>query len=807
MPQAAASQAREGRAIRVRGLVQGVGFRPAVWRLAHEYGLAGEVWNDAEGVKINAWGSPRDLDAFLLRLKEEPPPLARIEAVEWEAAEDAPPGGGFQIASSRAGEVHTAIVPDAASCELCVAETFDPSARRYLYPFTNCTHCGPRLSIVRSVPYDRSHTSMAEFVLCPECAAEYQNPADRRFHAQPVACPDCGPRAWIESFSGGRADAHILAKHDAVTAARMLLLGGAIVAIKGLGGFQLACDACNEEAVARLRSRKRRHAKPFALMARDLAAIRRYCSVSPEEEALLKSAAAPIVILPADGPERVASAVAPGYPSLAFMLPNTPLHHLLLRAASRPLIMTSGNLSEEPQCTANEEARQKLSAIADYGLFHNRDIVNRLDDSVAKVMGGAPRIFRRARGYAPAPIKLTAGFERAEPVLALGGELKSTFCSLKDGQAIVSQHIGDLEDAATFADYQRALALYRAMFDLDPKILAVDAHPDYLSAKAGREQAASSGCRIEEIQHHHAHIAGCLAENGISLETRPVLGIALDGLGFGPDGTLWGGEFLLADYKSFERAGCFQPAAMPGGSQAVRQPWRNTFAHLDAAIGWERCKHVHSGLELIRYLDTKPLASLAAMIRHGINAPLSSSCGRLFDAVAAAIGLCRDAASYEGQAAIELENCVDSQALAAPEAYPVATIMPAGSSPGLLMMNFRPLWEAILDDLERKTPPGMIAARFHKGLVQAIAAMARQIFDRHGQRLEQAVALSGGCFQNKILLEGVCQALHRLGLRVLTHSLVPPNDGGLALGQAAAAAARFIAWSSSSQGRKARACV
>jgi hydrogenase maturation protein HypF len=528
-------------------------------------------------------------------------------------------------------------------------------------------------------------------------------------------------------------------------------------------------------------------------MARDLDGIRRYCAVDSQEEALLKSAAAPIVILPATGPGRVAEAVAPGHPTLGVMLPNTPLHHLLLRDMDRPFVMTSGNLSQEPQCTDNEEARHRLSAIADYGLFHNRDIVNRLDDSVVRVMFGKPRLIRRARGYAPAPVKLPTGFEHARPLLAVGGELKSTFCLLKDGQAVLSQHIGDLEDAATLADYQKALSLYLALYNHVPEAIAVDMHPDYLSSKLGRERAAADGCRIEEVQHHHAHIASCLAENAIPLGTRPVLGIALDGLGLGPDGNLWGGEFLLANYKTFERVGCFPPVAMPGGAQAVRQPWRIAFAHLDAAIGWERCKREHAGLELVRTLDTKPLGTLAAMMRKGINSPQSSSCGRLFDAVAAAVGICQDAVSYEGEAAIALESIADARALALEDGYPIPLRIQAPASGGLTTMDLSPLWVAILEDLEGHTPAAVMAARFHRGLVRAIVEMVRHIFERENQRLERIVALSGGSFQNKLLLEGVSHTLEGLGLTVLTHSQVPANDGGLALGQAAIAAARSMA--------------
>jgi len=794
MPSATAILPEEGRAIRVRGLVQGVGFRPTVWRLARDCGLAGDVWNDAEGVMIRAWGRPADLDRFLRRLEEQPPPLARIDTVEWALSEECPIDGGFQIASSRAGEVHTAVGPDAATCPACLAETLDLSDRRYRYPFTNCTHCGPRLSIVRAVPYDRCNTSMAEFPLCPACRAEYEDAEDRRFHAQPTACPSCGPQAWLERFVDGRSEPQLFSECDAAEAARDLLLGGSIIAIKGLGGFHLACDACNEDAVARLRGRKRRYAKPFALMARDLDVIRQYCAVDSQEEALLKSAAAPIVILPATGPDRVAKAAAPGHPTLGFMLPNTPLHHLLLRDMDRPFVMTSGNLSQEPQCTDNEEARHRLSAIADYGLFHNRGIVNRLDDSVVRVVLGESRLIRRARGYAPAPVKLPVGFEHAHPLLAVGGELKSTFCLLRDGQAILSQHIGDLEDAATLADYQKALSLYLALYNHVPEAIAVDMHPDYLSSKLGRERAASDGCRIEEVQHHHAHIASCLVENAIPLGTHPVLGIALDGLGFGPDGTLWGGEFLLADYKTFERVGCFPPVAMPGGAQAVRQPWRNTFAHLEAAIGWERCKREHAGLELVRTLDTKPLATLAAMMRKGVNSPQSSSCGRLFDAVASAVGLCQDAVSYEGEAAIALESIADARALALEDdGYPIPLRSQAPASGGLTTMDLSPLWVAILEDLERDTPAAVMAARFHRGLVRAIVEMVRHIFERENQRLERIVALSGGSFQNKLLLEGVSHTLEGLGLTVLTHSQVPANDGGLALGQAAIAAARSMA--------------
>jgi len=784
----------EGRAIRVRGLVQGVGFRPTVWRLAREYSLTGEVWNDAEGVMIRAWGAPSDLDRFLIRLREEPPPLARVETIEWSRFDGVPSCAGFQIIASRTGTVHTGVVPDSAVCKECLGEIHNPAARRYRYPFTNCTHCGPRLSIIRAVPYDRANTSMAGFTLCPACRAEYENPGDRRFHAQPAACPICGPHVWLERFDRGGAITPVLTGKDPISAAQRLLIEGAIVAIKGLGGFHLACDAGNEEAVARLRQRKRRCAKPFALMARDVDVIRRYCKLDEASEALIASAAAPVVILPAAGPGRVASGVAPGQSALGFMLPYTPLHHLLLMGLDQPLVMTSGNQAEEPQCTSNEDARQKLGPIADFGLFHDRGIVSRLDDSVARVMLGKPRLIRRARGYAPAPIRLPQGFEASPPLLALGGELKSSFCMVKDGQAVLSQHLGDLKEAAAFASYREALSLYRSLFGHEAEVLTADMHPEYLSTRLGQQWAGETGCRLEMVQHHHAHITSCLAENGVPLDSPPVLGIALDGLGYGADGTLWGGEFLLADYRNFERLAHFPAVAMPGGAQAVRQPWRSAYAHLDAAIGWERCRRDFARLEFVRFLDAKPLSTFRAMAGKGINSPLSSSCGRLFDAVAAVIGMCRETASYEGQAAIELEALADGSAIAEAEGYPIAIRMDGGRRrpSELPAFELSGMWQALLEDLARHAPPGVIAARFHRGLARAVVAMAGLLFEREAPRLERTAALSGGSFQNKLLAEEVCRGLQDHGVRVLMHSQVPANDGGLSLGQAAIAAARSI---------------
>ncbi len=505
----------------------------------------------------------------------------------------------------------------------------------------------------------------------------------------------------------------------------------------------------------------------------------------------MASPAAPIVLCEANDGERLPEAVAPGVNTLGFMLPYTPLHHLLLEGIEQPIVLTSGNLSDEPQCIDNQQARERLREIADCLLLHDRDIVNRTDDSVLRIMEGVPRLLRRGRGYAPASLRLPPGFERAPSVLALGGELKNTFCLLKDRQAILSQHQGDLEDAATYRDYQRNLELFRALFEHEPQLLVGDRHPEYLSSKLAREWSERDALPLLEVQHHHAHIASCLADNDVPLDAPPVLGVALDGLGFGDDGTFWGGEFLLADYCRYRRLASFKPVAMIGGSQAMREPWRNTYAHLMASLGWDRYQRGYGELELTRFFESKPLATLNAMLKHEINCPQASSCGRLFDAVAAAIGVCREEAGYEGQAAIELEAVADGntldqgdQTLAYPFALPRLAAIP--------IVDSSAMWQALLSDLLLRTPPGVIAARFHRGLVGAVVAMVLQLSERNGERTVGTVALSGGVFQNKILLEQVARGLRELGFAVLMHQRVPANDGGLSLGQAVIAAARAL---------------
>lgn len=769
---------------RINGTVQGVGFRPTVWRLAREHEIRGSVWNDADGVGIDAWGSARLLEDFIDSLQRECPPLARIERIERSPMAVGRVPEGFEIRSSLTGETQTNVAADAAVCDACLREVDDPADRRYRYPFTNCTHCGPRLSIIRTIPYDRANTSMSMFPMCADCRAEYQNPADRRFHAQPNACPACGPKVWLESSTGERVETD--AAEDAVAAAQKLIAAGKIVAVKGIGGIHLACDACNEQTVQRLRQRKRRYQKAFALMAGDISTIKRYAVVNLQERAALHSVAAPIVVLVARG-EALATGVAPGQNTVGFMLPYTPLHHLLLQGLDRPIVLTSGNRSDEPQCIGNADARSRLAQIADFFLLHDREIVNRLDDSVLRIADGDTRLLRRARGYAPAPVALPAGFESSPQILSMGGELKNSFCLLKGGRAVLSQHMGDLENAATFADYRHNLGLYRRLFDVRPAAVAVDLHPDYLSTQLGRETAQAEGIELIEVQHHHAHIAACMAEHGIPLHASPVLGVAMDGLGYGSDGGLWGGEFLLADYRRFQRLAHFIPVAMPGGVQAMREPWRNAYAHLNQAFDWDWVRENYPDLQIVRAIERKPLNNLSLMIERGLNSPPASSCGRLFDAVAATLGICTESQCFEGQAAIELES------IAAPvfqaqsgAAYPVE---PLRWEQGIGIILFRSLWRALLEDVRKGCGSAVVAARFHQTVCALIAQTAHLLCQK--QAIDMVV-LGGGVFQNRLILEGVTSRLNATGLRVLSPALTPSNDGGLSLGQAAIAAAKTV---------------
>ncbi|PCI73686.1 carbamoyltransferase HypF [Candidatus Dependentiae bacterium] len=798
--------------IRVSGIVQGVGFRPTVWQIANELALRGHVFNDGQGVAIHLWGNSKTLDYFISELKNNLPPLARIYNIQRSIlhGKDAPEE--FTITPSKSNGVETNVTPDAAVCTNCLEDIFDPLGRRYRYPLTNCTHCGPRFSIVEAIPYDRANTSMKTFDLCADCTEEYTSPSDRRFHAQPNACYMCGPKVVFERIDDSAVCMESLSQLDEVDSACTVLQNGGIVAVKGIGGFHLACDATNDAAVMRLRDKKQRYAKSFALMARDIDVIKRYAKITKAEGILLTSVEAPIVLLqksdqPPPGKKRefgemegvrandliaISDHVAPGLNSHGFMLPYTPMHHLMLKRMNRPIVLTSANLSDEPQIISNDEIKKRLSEISEYVLWHNRDIINRVDDSVVRIMSGKPRILRRARGYAPAPIPLPLGFEKAPDIIAMGGELKNTFCLVKDGNAILSQHMGDLENAPAYEDYKKNLALYEQLFQHKPEQIVIDAHPEYLSSKLGRQRAEENTISLHVAQHHHAHIAACLAENDYPLDGEPVLGVALDGLGYGNDGSIWGGEFLLADYYSAERLGTFKPVAMLGGAMAMREPWRNTYAHLLADMSWSELKMNYQELELIKFFESKSLPTFNAMLAKGTNSPLASSCGRLFDAVAAALDICQEKALYEGQAAIELEAIVDLDTLHHEDellAYPFAIPRLDNQLPYIEALA---MWQAILGDLILKTPKPVMSARFHKGLAKIIVIMIKKLTTRDEARFMNNVALSGGVFQNKILFELVVSQLEKERFNVFTHQQVPTNDGGIALGQAVIGAANHI---------------
>jgi len=773
-----------GVTLRIRGLVQGVGFRPFIWRLAHRHHLGGRVLNDGSGVLIEVWGEPQRLDTFIRDIPEHCPPLARIDHVEQQPLQ-AQSGHSFEIVDSRQGNMQTGVAADAAICQDCLDDINDPLNRRYRYAFTNCTHCGPRLSIINNIPYDRCHTSMAKFKLCDDCQAEYDNPADRRFHAQPNACPVCGPRLWLEPA------ADFIEAVDDIERAAELIRQGMIIAIKGIGGFHLACDALNEQAVSRLRQHKQRDAKPFAMMAKSVDMIRQYCRVTDYEADLLSSPQAPIILL--DKKQAIsrplASQIAAEQSELGFMLPYTALHTLLMQEMDAPLVMTSANLSDFPQCIDNDLARQQLTGLADYFLMHDRDILHRLDDSVVWVVNGQCRMMRRARGYAPHAIMLPQGFDNGSDLLAMGGELKNTFCLIKNGQAVLSQHMGDLENAAVLLDYENAIKLYQRLFNHRPKILAVDAHPEYISSKLGMQQAVEYGIEPITVQHHHAHIAACLADNGWPIAAGKVLGIVLDGLGFGEDGELWGGEFLLADYSSSIRLATMRPIALIGGALAMREPWRNTYAHLQAAFDWSDLQKQYPELELIQFLQQKPLATIDAMLTNKLNTPLASSCGRLFDAVAAAIGLCRNQISYEGQAAMALENRVSQALLISEKDQGYSFVIDKHSAIPRLLAD--KMWQALLDDLQHGVAEAVIVSRFHLGLADGLMKMVLYLQSKQQTRLDNIV-LSGGVFQNRVLFQLVDSKLKEAGFNVLTHRWVPANDGGLAFGQAMVALARTM---------------
>jgi hydrogenase maturation protein HypF len=750
------------------GAVQGVGFRPFVYRLARELELAGWVANDPRGACMEVEGDAAAVERFLDRLPAELPPVACLHDLQWRTLE--PLGDTeFRIVESEAAGARSAVVlPDLATCSACLAEVLDPADRRHGYPFTNCTDCGPRYSIIRTLPYDRPGTTMAGFRMCEACAREYADPLDRRFHAQPNACPACGPRLALL----GRAGGPLAWDGEALTLAAHALQLGRVVAAKGLGGFHLLVDAQSDAAVSLLRERKRRPHKPFALMVRDLEQARALCEVDAAAEALLTSAAAPIVLLPRRPDAGVAAGVAPENPALGLMLAATPLHHLLLCATGHPLVATSGNLSEEPICTDEQEALSRLDGIADLFLVHDRPIERALDDSVAWVVAGAPRLVRRARGYAPLPVRSAHPLPQ---ILGVGAHLKSTLALSAGRQLFVSQHLGDLEAPETQDAFERAAADLLRLYEAAPAAVAHDLHPDYASTRWALESAAvpREVPRIP-VQHHHAHLAACLLENG---SPGPALGVVWDGTGYGTDGTIWGGEFLAGDAAGYERVASLHPFRLPGGDAAAREPRRVALSLLRSALG-ERALE-NAGLAPVAASEAVERRLIGSMLDRGVRSPWTSSMGRLFDGVAATLAL-RQTSSFEGEAAMALEFAADP---AERGAYEIPLIEPA--APGdPARLDWRPMLREMLEERGRGTTVGVISGRFHNALVRALVALAI----RAG--LER-VALTGGSFQNRLLTERASEALSRAGFQVLLHRQVPPNDGGISLGQVAIAAARL----------------
>jgi len=751
----------DGRHIEIRGIVQGVGFRPWVYRLAGAHGIGGWVRNDARGVTIEAFGPAPSLDAFVSALQASPPPAARIADFSCRAIDGQPAPAFLIVPSEPSADRRVSIPADLATCPACLREISDPADRRYRYPFTNCTNCGPRFTIAVDIPYDRPNTTMAPFRMCPACQSEYSSPSDRRFHAQPNACPVCGPRLWLASPDGGE-----LPSPDPISAAADALGRGSIVAVKGLGGFHLACDATNPAAVTELRLRKRRDEKPFAVMAANLAAAEDIADLDADERHLLLSVERPIVLARRRPSAPIAPAVAPGNPLVGVMLPYAPLHHLLLAASGRPLVMTSGNLSEEPLAYRNDEALARLAGIADLFLLHDREIETRCDDSVARVIAGAPVVVRRSRGYVPRGI--AAGERFQEPVLACGALLKNTFCLGVDGTAYLGPHIGDLENLETYEAYEHAIERMERFLGTQPVVIAYDLHPDYLSTRyaLGRPEPLKVA-----VQHHHAHVCAAMAEHGM---IGPVIGVAYDGTGLGTDGQAWGGEILVADYTRFARVATFRPIRLAGGDLAIRQVWRQAIALLDDAFDGDVPTN---RIALFSTVAARELAVARAMLAAGVNTPAAHGVGRYFDAVGA-LALGKTESRYEGQVALEWNLAAD------PDEDGRYTFEVA-EGPGPYELDLRPAIRTLTGELMAGVSAAVISARFHNTLAAATLGLVEMARRRFG---DLPVVLSGGVFQNPLLVERIVGEAGT-GVRVVRHALVPPGDGGLALGQAVIASA------------------
>jgi len=746
-----------------KGIVQGVGFRPFIYNIAKKYGLSGWVCNTSGGVVIEAEGEEFAIQEFHSEIREHPPVLAHIETLDVTAGLPLQGCGDFEIREStnEAGQV-AQVSPDVGTCGDCLREMFEPGDRRYRYPFINCTNCGPRFTITRDIPYDRKNTTMADFPMCPACLKEYQDPGNRRFHAQPNCCERCGPALMLRDHHREIVDV------DPIKETIKLLKKGHIVAIKGLGGFHLACDAENSDAVEKLRKRKRRTFKPFAIMSYDLNEVKEYCHVSPVEEVVLADPKRPIVLLLKKPVSSISPLVAPNNLSLGVMLPYTPLHYLLLKDSFLALVMTSGNLSEEPLVIDNREAVERLGALADYFLLHNRDIHLRCDDSIAWVEEGEERLIRRSRGFAPRPFNLPIS---SPGILACGAELKNTFCLSKENSYFMSQHMGDLKNLDAYQFFKASVSHFEEFFRIEPSIIVHDLHPDYLSTEFAQELTDK---KMFAVQHHHAHIAGCMAENGLN---EKVVGVVFDGLGLGTDGQIWGGEFFIADYLGFERRACLRYTPMPGGDAAVRHPYRMALSFLYAILGE---KMLDMDLGLLNRIKRQNVKIIVEQIRKRFNAPLTSSCGRLFDAVSSLIGI-RDSISYEGQAAIELETAAED-----------GTIDGYGwnffREEGLMQVDTWDIVGQILEDLQKGTPVATISSRFHQTVADFTLGVCKEIRQKEGLN---KVVLSGGVFQNRLLLKRILGGLRKNRFEPYFHRRVPTNDAGISLGQAIIAARSF----------------
>ncbi|GAA3713012.1 carbamoyltransferase HypF [Oceanisphaera sediminis] len=766
--------------MRITGCLQGVGFRPFVYRLATELGLSGEVCNVGAGVEIRLAAEADAVAHFCQRLRTECPDHARIEGITVEPFRFAAAPAGFNVVDSQGAGQGAGFPPDLAMCPRCLAELTDPDDRRYGYPFINCTDCGPRYSIIKSLPYDRAKTSMAGFPLCATCRKEYEDPANRRFHAEPVACAECGPRIWLQDTEGGVREGPTA---DLLAQCGLWLKQGRVLALKGIGGFQLVCDAGSATAIALLRQRKHRPAKPFAVMLRDLAEVQLYFELTLAELELLTSPAAPIVLLPKErlrprAQGLMVESLAPGMACLGVMLPGSPLHWLLLHEVAGPLVMTSGNAGGEPICIDNRQATSALANLADAFLLHNRPIVHRCDDSVQAWLADRPRLIRRARGYAPSPIPLPDGLNGS--VLALGADLKNSICLAGDGKAILSAHNGDLSSPACVDALLQECDRLPTLLGLAPQAVAVDLHPDYASSRLGARLAQKRGLPLVRVQHHHAHLVSCLVENGQPPD-EPVLGIVLDGLGFGGDGGVWGGEFLLADYSGYQRLARLWPFPLLGNDKANRQPWRNLLAQLAQARQLS-CRSAlvatQPGQAWLMHAEADVLLNMADRF------PLTSSAGRLFDAAAALLGVAPPELSFEGEAAMKLE------ALALRARANACYELGLSREGELWQLDAAPLWPVMIAALLAGQDKAVLAANFHLSLVRGLCHMVRRLRRQKGVTFG-AVALSGGVMQNHLVLQPLMEELDAMGLTVLTQSRAPGNDGGIALGQAAIALAQW----------------